>query len=45
MPKTLDSQHTPLPMINDVPVRVLCDHETLGMIVGYFPDKYRVYLK
>ena len=45
MPPTLDSQHTSLTMIHDVPVRVLCDDETLGMIIGSLPDRYRVHLK
>ena len=45
MPPTLDSQHTPFPMIHDVTVRVICDYYILGMIIGSFPDRYRVYLK
>ena len=45
MPITLDSQHTTFPIIHDVPVRVLYEHYTLGMIIGYFPDIERVYLK
>ena len=45
MPPTLDSEHTPPPTINDVPVRVICDHDNLGLIFGYFYDIYRVYLK
>ena len=42
---TLDSQHTPFHVIHDVPVRFLCEHNTLGMIIGYLLDRYRVYLK
>ena len=34
VPPTLDSQHTPFPMIYDVTVRVICDHDTLGIILG-----------
>ena len=34
IPPTLDSQHTPLPTIHDVPVGVIWDHDTLGMIIG-----------
>ena len=34
MPTTLDSQHTPFPMIHDMPVGVICDHDTLGIIIG-----------
>ena len=45
MPLTLYYQHTPLPTIHDVPVRVLCYYDILGMIIGSFPDRYRVYLK
>ena len=45
MPQTLDSQHTPLPMIHDVTVGEICDHDTLGMIIGSYPDRYRVDLK
>ena len=45
MPPTLESQHTSFPVIHSVPVRVLCDHYTLGMIIGSFPDIDRVYLK
>ena len=42
---TLDSQHTPFPIIYCVPVWVICDHDILGIILGYFPDINRVYLK
>ena len=41
----LDYRQTTLYMIHDVPVRVLCDQYTLGMIIGSFSDRYRVYLK
>ena len=45
MPPTLEYQHTPLPMIHGVQVRALYDHETLGMILGYLPDRDIVYIK
>ena len=45
MSPTLDSQHTPFPTIYDVPVWVICDHDTLWMIICYCPDRDRVYLK
>ena len=45
IPPTLDSQQTPLPMINDVPFRIVFEHDTLGVILGYFPYRYRIYVK
>ena len=45
VPPNLDYQHTPFPIINDLPVRVLCYHDTLGIIIGSFPDRDRVYIK
>ena len=45
IPPTLDSQHTPLPIIHDVPVRVLCDHDNLRIIFGSLSDRDRVYLR
>ena len=32
-------------MIHDVPVRVIYDHDNLGMIIGYCPDRDRIYVK
>ena len=45
IPPTLDSQQIPLPMINDVPFRIVFEHDTLGVILGYFPYRYRIYVK
>ena len=45
IPPTLDSQHTPLSMICDVPVRMLYYHYTLGVILVSCPDRDRIYLK
>ena len=45
LPPTLYFQHTTFPMINDVPVRVLYEHDTLGVILYYCYDIDRVYLK
>ena len=45
MPSTLESQHTPLPIIHDVTARVLHDHYNLVIILGSCPDRDRVYLK
>ena len=42
---TLESQHTPFPMIHGVPVRVLCNHDTLGVNLGSCSDGCRVCLK
>ena len=44
IPQTLDSQHTPFTTIHDVLSGVICDYDTLGMILGSFPNIYRVYL-
>ena len=32
-------------MIHYVLVGVICDHDTVGMILGFFTDRDRVYLK
>ena len=45
IPPALESQHIPFPMIHYVPFRVIYDHDTLGMILGYYPDRYSFYLK
>ena len=45
VPTTLDSQHTPIPMIHDVTFRVLCGHDTSWKIICSCPDIDRVYLK
>ena len=45
MPPTIDYQYTPFPMIHYVPVGLICYHDTLGAILGYFTDRYVVYLK
>ena len=42
---TLDSQHIKLPKIHDKSVRLICDHDNLGIIIRCFPDRDRVYLK
>ena len=42
VPQNLDYQHTPFPIISDVPFRVICDHDTLGIIIISFPDRDRV---
>ena len=34
IPPTLDSQHKTFTIIHDAPVRLLCDHDTLGVIIG-----------
>ena len=32
-------------MIHDVTVRVICENDTLGIIIGSLPDRDRGYLK
>ena len=45
MPQTLCNQQTPLTMIHDVQVKVIYDHDTLWMIIDYFPARDRVNIK
>ena len=45
MTPTLDSQHKPLPMIHDAQDRVIHNYDTLGVIIGSFNNRYRVYLE
>ena len=45
IPPNIDSQHAPFTIIHDVSLRVMCYHDNLGVILGSYSDRDRVYLK